>query len=139
MEVTLSHNKLSKRFLQELQLLDNFEHVMPANIRLPSFQNQRFEISKRIVFQWSRIISSMLRAKEGLGEYNISSILTSFTDKMTNMEGQDGNTNNDLLHMVQESSRADGEGKRVSFANVVTTDKVQTNVNFQKLELQNLE
>nr|GEW43241.1 hypothetical protein [Tanacetum cinerariifolium] len=47
--------------------------------------------------------------EEGLVEYNISSILTSFTDKMTNMEGQDGN-NNYLLHMVQESSRADGEG-----------------------------
>ncbi|GJQ98272.1 zinc knuckle CX2CX4HX4C containing protein [Tanacetum coccineum] len=77
--------------------------------------------------------------EEGLGEDNISSLLTSFTDKMTSMEGQDGNTNTDLLHMVQESSRADGEGKRVSFANAVTTDKVQTKVNFQKLELQNLE
>nr|GEW07098.1 hypothetical protein [Tanacetum cinerariifolium] len=66
-----------------------------------------------------------LRAEreEGLGWENISSLLTNFTNKMKNMEGQDGNTNTDFLYMVQESSRADGEGKRVSFANAVITDK----------------
>ncbi|GJY93983.1 RNA-directed DNA polymerase, eukaryota, reverse transcriptase zinc-binding domain protein [Tanacetum coccineum] len=86
--------------------------------------------------------------EEGLGEENICSILTSFSDKMKNMEGQDGNTNSDEFSQASEGWEDPGVKamqtpdmavstpsslQPKTFATIVTEEQKTPKINFRTL------